>query len=296
MSRKSKSRQTTGSTGIKAAASAMDSLRRLLREGAIIYEARRNFILQSDDPEHVHQARVALRRMRSLLRGFDGMLTGESTSAINDLLAKKFRELGPLRDADVHAEAVSGQDGADQARQAAAELRAQLRQAFRDSTDLSLKAQIDAILHDSVKVLRGARRQRLARAPVTIIAARALQLAWTELLAFGGDLDTLSPDGLHQFRKRAKDMRYLVDYFAPLFPDASGKMPKRLSQMQDALGIVNDLAVMREKSGQDEEIRLPADAERTEAKARKAANKAWRKLSSEPAWWCDIPPRPTKGA
>lgn len=281
-----KANKIAKSAGLRSSTNAMDSFRRLMREGALVYEMRRSFILQSDDPEHVHQARVALRRMRSLLRGFDTMLAGQVSDELGELLANRFRELGPLRDADVHAETADG--NGDLARKAA-DLRAQIRKDFRASKDLSLKSQIDSIMHDTVRVLRGPRRQRLAEAPVTIMASRALQIAWSELLSFGPDLDVLSPDELHQFRKRAKDMRYLVDFFGALFPANHKPLLKRMSQMQDALGLVNDLVVMRGKATESQTAELPKNAARMESDARKKAAKAWKKLTAEPAWWCDIP-------
>lgn len=289
MSGKPKATKMAKSAGLVSRTTGLDALRRLLREGAAAYDARRASILTSDDPEHVHQARVALRRLRSLVRGFSDMLTGRTAGKLSDLLADRFRMLGPLRDADVHAEALTGSDEAEAAAAEAARLRADIREALADDKSLSLKMEIEVLLHETTSAVRGARRQRLATAPVGVMASRALQTAWTELLAFGPDLRTLSPGDLHSFRKRAKDMRYLSEFFGTLFEDDRKPMLKKMSEMQDALGIVNDIANMRAAQADENAPALPQDADRIEAEALKAGQKAWKKLRATAPWWSAPP-------
>jgi CHAD domain-containing protein len=290
MTSKPKAKKMVKSAGIAPETTGIDALRRLLREGAAIYEARRVGILESDDPEHVHQARVALRRLRSLVRGFSDMLTGKTADRLSDLLKSRFQALGPLRDADVHAEALSQTDHAEAASREAASLRADIREQLSSDKALSLKTEIEALLHDTNAAMRGARRQRLAASPVGVMASRALQTAWTELLSFGPDLRRLPRGELHEFRKRAKDMRYLSEFFGPVFADDPKTMSKRMAGMQDALGIVNDIDTMRAAEASDETAPgLPPDADQIEADALRDAQKAWKKLRQIPPWWTGAP-------
>lgn len=289
MVRKAKAGKLAKEAGIARDTTAIDALHRLLREGASAYDARRDLILTDDDPEHVHQARVGLRRMRSLMRGFSGMLTPKIAKHLAALLARKFHQLGPLRDADVHAMALEGLPGAEAALQDAADLRQQLRTELQDERGLSLKAEIGTELYQTSTATRGARRTRMAQAPVGIMASRALQMTWTELLAFGPDLDALSPDERHDFRKRAKDMRYLTDFFRGLYDGDQKPMLKRMARMQDALGLMNDLETMRAAQDQPDALPLPENAEDIEAKAHKSAQKAWTKLRGMAPWWSEVP-------
>lgn len=282
---KPKARRIGRSAGLDPRTTGHDAFRRLLREGAAVYEARRAAILTSDDPDDVHQARVALRRLRSLLRGFGTMLAGGTARRLSALLVERFHQLQPLRDADVHAEALAGTPPAEAAAQQAAALRAVIREALAQSKALSLKQEIEALLHETSSVLRGARRQRLAAAPVVVMASRALQLAWTELLSFGPDLRALSPGDLHDFRKRGKDMRYLTEFFGPLFRDDPKKMLKTMAKLQDALGIVNDIDHMRAAQANEDAPALPPDADQIEADALKAGQKAWKSLRATQPWW-----------
>lgn len=266
----------------------LDALRRLLRKWAETYDAAKGQILSSDEIEHTHQARVALRRMRSMVRGFADMLTPSTAKDLADLLASRFRLLGPLRDADVHALAYAGTPQHDESLRIAAELRAKTRSELQDGDKTSLKFEVEALLHDVTKAVRGARRQRLAEAPVGVIGSRALQTAWTEMLAFGPDLGHLSPDDLHEFRKQSKTMRYLMDALAPLHDkELTEPMLRRLSRLQDDLGHLNDLASMRKSALSGDET-LPEGFEDSEIAAREGADKAWRKLRKEPVWWCGL--------
>ncbi|WP_282602944.1 CHAD domain-containing protein [Paracoccus sp. PARArs4] len=276
----SKAAKMAKSAGLATDTNALDGFRRLLRENAALHDRHRADILTSDDPESVHQARVALRRMRALVRGFRDMLSRDAQKQLARILKARGQQLGPLRDADVRAEAL----GTDDARADAACLRGELRDQLRDTQELSLRIEVERVLHDRIRAIRGDARRRLADAPLPVIASRALQVAWTELLAFGPDLDRLDPEELHDFRKRSKDMRYLSEFFGRLFDKDAAPMQKRMSRMQDALGVVNDLVTMRAK-GAD----LPKGAARSEERARAKAAKAWRKLRGAPVWWTDIP-------
>ncbi|MBU3031465.1 CHAD domain-containing protein [Paracoccus marinaquae] len=281
MSAKSKQKHTDDA--LTPGMSAEEAFRLALRRGAATYEARRAAILSEDGtPEDVHAARVALRRMRSVLRGFSDMLTEKAERRLQRNLAERFRFLGPLRDADVQAEALTGDPGKEAAAKAA-ELRAGVRAELAKSDEPALPGQIEALLADDERLIRGDRCRRLAAAPVAVLASRALQVAWTELLAFGDDPTALPAVDLHEFRKRAKDFRYLSETFGPLCPGkAASASLKQLKVLQDSLGTLNDLHVM---AGGEDSGPLPHDAEEREAVARTSATDAWRKLRKAPLWW-----------
>jgi triphosphatase len=286
MTKKVKARKMLRAAGLATETNGLDAFRRLLREGAAIHDAHRAEIPASDDPEHVHQARVVLRRMRSLLRGFSAMVSGKTAEELDQLLQARAHLLAPVRDADVHALALAGSDQAEDAAAEAARRRAELRQKMAEGRTLSLKIEIEALLREPARAFRGKRRQRLAAAPVGIIASRALHVTWTELLAFGPDLRVLSPDELHSFRKRGKDMRYLTEFFAPIFDQDARPMLKKISRLQDALGLLNDLHNMQAQQDEPGALPLPDDVEDREHVALKSAVKAWKKLRKAAPWWC----------
>ncbi|MDR0360825.1 MAG: CHAD domain-containing protein, partial [bacterium] len=84
-------RTATAGDGVRAAIAA--SVRRLLTHDP--------GVRLGGDPEDVHQARVAVRRLRSDLRTFSPLLAAEWTAELRDELRWLGGELGAVRDAEV---------------------------------------------------------------------------------------------------------------------------------------------------------------------------------------------------
>jgi CHAD domain-containing protein len=60
----------------------------------------------------------------------------------------------------------------------------------------------------------------------------------------GKDISHLPAPDLHDIRKRAKQLRYATEFFAPLFAEkAVRKYLPKLADLQEALGTINDLDV-----------------------------------------------------
>ena len=262
---------------------ALEAFGLLARGLAAKADARQQAILTSDDPEAAHAARVALRKLRSLLRGFDPMLAGKPARELSGEAARRFRRLGPLRDADVWAMALADAPGAEAATAEAARLRAEVRAELAQEAPRAMSDLVARWLGKPDKLCRGARRARLASAPVPVIAALALQVAWTELLTFGSDLDSLTEEERHEFRKRMKDMRYLLDFFHPFWRKTK-KMRRVIPDLQEVLGLLNDLAVMRQEAGNGPDHL--ADRAVEEQASHKATQKYWARLRALRPWWC----------
>ncbi len=207
----------------------------------------------ADGPEPVHQMRVALRRLRSAVTVFRGMLGCPELHAANAGLKALSGRLGPTRDWDVFlgetAPAVSAvfpsepklarlfAAGERRRRECHATLRDFLRSAeFRQ-------------LGIALAWLAGARSWYPAAPegpdqPVSLqdFAADVLDRRLRKLRATD-DIAGLDPPAQHVLRIKAKRMRYAAEIFAPLYP---GKAPRRfirrLTAVQDGLGLLNDRA------------------------------------------------------
>ena len=71
-----------------------------------------------------------------------------------------------------------------------------------------------------------------------------LRQRWKKLLNTGKHLEDLDDPGLHDFRLKAKRLRYAAEFFAPLFPEKStARFLRRLARLQACLGHFNDTAV-----------------------------------------------------
>ena len=188
-------------------------------------------------PEHLHQARVGLRRLRSVLRLFDSE-GGLPDPTWTDALAGLFRRLGGARDADVLVQtlwpAIQAAGGPrptpiDSGRAGAQDVGAVLRE--RGTTDLLLRLLCDA---ESPPSAEGP--------PIRAPAAATLLRLHRRLSRAARDLKALDDAQRHRLRRHLKRLRYGVEATASLWPDKPcRRYLSRLRQLQDALGACTDL-------------------------------------------------------
>jgi CHAD domain-containing protein len=227
-------------------------------------------VLRDIDTEFLHDLRVAVRRTRSAIKLLGAVLPAD----LAEHFKAEFKWLGdvttPVRDLDVHLlgfdalteqlVAASPDDleplraflvrrRAREFRRLAAALRGPR---FRAITDDWRKALLE------IRDVDGPRRRR----PTAAVLARAATGKAFRRVAAQGDAITSDspPESLHDLRKRAKELRYLLEFFAPLYDQvAYRKVLSDLKQLQDCLGEFQDSEVQRH------EIRDLADAMLTDA-------------------------------
>jgi CHAD domain-containing protein len=222
-------------------------------------------VLRDIDTEFLHDLRVAVRRTRSAIKLLGRVLPAD----LAEHFKAEFKWLGdvttPVRDLDVHLlgfdalteqlVAASRDDleplRAFLARRRAREFRrlaAALRgPRFRAITDDWRKALLE------IRDVDGPRRRRLTAAALGLSATGR---SFRRIAAHGAAITLDSPpESLHDLRKRAKELRYLLEFFAPLHDQvAYRKVLSDLKQLQDCLGAFQDSEVQRH------EIHALADA------------------------------------
>lgn len=251
-------------TGTVFAAMLLESLLHLLPNAAVLAEGRAT-------PEHVHQARVALRRLRTVLHCF-GDWSAEPTLAarLEEAWRHPAQRLGATRDADVLA--------------------------TLDLPSLPPRPEAEdpgAVVRESMFTLLALQTFALAmvpaeaaRRPAASAAAPVLARAWKA--AAGGAARFAEDDeaARHRTRRRLKRLRYATEFLAPVLP---GPRPRRalqaLERALQALGDYNDLAVaamLVERIGAAEV--LAAVERRRRAAARRAARELAR-LPPHTGFW-----------
>ncbi|MGG5807756.1 CHAD domain-containing protein [Falsiroseomonas sp. CW058] len=211
------------------------------------------------DPTGVHQMRVALRRLRSLLRAFRPAADGPALRRCDGALKGLAAVLGPARDWDVWI----GGLGADIAaalpeeRRIAALLRAarDRREAAYGALRATLRgAEFRALAWDLVALAetRPWRMEDDPKAagtrdlPLPDFAAGVLARRWKRLAEAGTRIDALPDAEFHALRLDGKRMRYVAELFAPLWGRRKGRrFLKRLAAVQEEFGLANDTAVAR---------------------------------------------------
>ena len=205
-------------------------------------------VAKSEDPEFVHQLRVALRRARSALRTFAPVLGKARTRELRAALKEATAVAGRARDLDVFATqtlpamAQATSTPLDDAR-LARRLHAARERARRELVDaLASPPLARALLGVSRIAHESAHRD--GEGGVAAYCASRLAKAGRALRHAASGFATLDAAGRHELRIRAKRLRYALDGCATLF---GAKRVKRytaeLSELQDALGESNDARV-----------------------------------------------------
>lgn len=251
-----------------------------------------------EDPEAVHQARVAVRRLRSDLRTFRSLLDPAWTAALRQELGWLGQELGVVRDLDVLAErlrlAVMRVPDADaetapklleRLRSARAAARADLMSAMREPRYVDLLDRVVEAANEPL-VLPEAAKQ-----PAAAAMGRLMDGPWMHLERACSELDPASTDAeLHHARIRAKRVRYAADTLAPLFGARARKFSRRAAALQEILGKHQDAVVAiawlrRQATGTTAAVAFTAGElagveARDQASARTAWSHAWERLDS----------------
>jgi CHAD domain-containing protein len=203
-----------------------------------------------EDPEGVHQARVATRRLRSHLRTFRDLLDPEWTQSLRDELKWLGDELGAVRDADVLLDRLEGRVGELELDDEIAA--APLLQRLRDDREAARTLLLDALRADRYlrlldRLVDAAQRPRVVMLVGTDHDETLRDLVrkpWKHLRNAVDDLPDPAPDAaLHQVRIRAKRARYAAEVVEPAFGKAARNFAKAVTEVQDVLGEHQDSVV-----------------------------------------------------
>lgn len=212
-------------------------------------------------PEGVHQMRVALRRLRSVLRAFRPAATCDAVGVFDDALKQLAGRLGAARDLDVFLLGLGAElrEAMPEERRLTQLLRAV--EARRAAAYVALRTVLDgpgfrALMLDGLTLMVERPWRDAAAAapdqattlaePLPSFAARLLDKRWNRLISDGADIRAFDAAALHELRLTAKRLRYAAELFLPLWPGKlARRFIKRLGAVQEELGRANDAAVAR---------------------------------------------------
>ena len=195
----------------------------------------------SEQPDHIHQLRVGIRRLRTVLRELGDLI--ESGNAFDPqweaALVGAFRALGAHRDQSnlalvlqpqlvaaggpaMHIAATDGNQIASQNIVRSAD--------FQDAL-----LGLIAFLHREVMPLPDDAE------PLKKTMSRRLDKLYKKAMHDGKKFLTLGEEDQHGVRKRLKRLRYLIEFAEPLYAARKvHRMTSALKPVQDALGLYND--------------------------------------------------------
>ncbi len=209
--------------------------------------------LRGGDEKPLHDLRVAVRRLRGVLRFFRPILGGRRERRMDAAIRRLCRRLGPPRDAQVRL-ALLGEVGRRRRLGRRPAWRGFLRsQAQRNAASLAGLTRIlrggrfRRLLDESAYVARAVLPRRIlagAGPEMRGFAARRLSRLCRRAFKAGGRIEALSPEALHELRKMCRRARYGAEFSAPVLGPAVLELERRLKAVTDALGRVHDLDVL----------------------------------------------------
>lgn len=228
-----------GTAGAVVAAHLTEHLQRLLELDDAV---------RADEPDAVHQMRVASRRLRSSMATFRPTLARAVTDPFRDELKWLGSVLGPVRDAEVQRDRLL-----DRARALDPDL---LLGPVLDRIDTELRRRHTVARDALLAALDDERYRALRTTAITFIGAPPLdgvadrserRLAGqvekacrrVDRAAAGADPDATDHAGLvalHELRKAAKRARYASEAVAGTFGKPATRLAERMEDLQEALG------------------------------------------------------------
>ena len=230
----------------------MECLSQIARNAAVLAEIDTAGLYRAGTPEHTHQLRVGIRRLRSAWSLFQ-KLAPLPPEPWRQELKTHFAALGTARDDDVLRETVMPELSA--AGQPPLELENQTEQAPSMSITKSVAFQrwlveLLAWTIDAHPLQAEAADSSHSNKTPDLQDALGKQLhKWhARVLTDGLQFEKLPLESKHEVRKRAKRLRYGLQFAESLLPAKKLKNYRRhLAAVQDILGEMNDLYVAREK-------------------------------------------------
>jgi CHAD domain-containing protein len=230
----------------------------LLRFLLNVIKSNEAYIKKDLDTEFLHDFRVAIRRTRSALSQIKYVFSEEITNRFKE----KFTDIGKLsnelRDLDVYL-----------------------------LTEDTYRAMLPDLLHDDIDPLFGYLNEKRSKAlqktinglnskeyaqilqdwqtflgepaadaptahnagrPIIELAQRRIYQRYRQIVKSGQlILENTEDEKLHRLRIQCKKLRYLIEFFASLFPEEKiTTLIKQLKRLQDNLGSFNDLCVQEQ--------------------------------------------------
>lgn len=204
------------------------------------------------DPEDVHQARVAARRLRSDLKTFHAFCDPEWTSDVRAELAWLGGELGAVRDIEVLLQRLRADERAlpDSEQDAAERVVCRLLADWEGARTEMLSA-LASPRYNALRDLLDAAvtapnlTERATELAVDVVPG-VVQKPWRKLKAAVTDLgDSPADEALHELRIMAKRTRYAAEAAAAVFGKRALRFAKRVAEVQDVLGEHQDAVVAR---------------------------------------------------
>ncbi len=246
---------------IDPAMSTRDALAAIAQPCLVHVLASANFAYKNNDPEGIHQLRVAIRRMRAAFSIFRGAMPERHRIRIGDELRTLQQKLSAAREWNVLVEETIASMPGTLRKEPSTEHLVRIAQAKRAEGDKSAHAALQTTQYTDI-LLRlaswvdnefgsGASAARLEKwkgdvlaGPAPGFAAEVMRTKHDKVRKLGREIRKLDAAGLHRLRIRIKKLRYATEFFASIWPNERTKRYlSALKGLQQVLGELHDATV-----------------------------------------------------
>ena len=208
--------------------------------------------LVGDDIEHVHQMRVASRRMRNALNLFRDCLSDKKAKTWGDEIRKITKSLGRARDLDIQIEVIDRcyaasleerfKPGYNRLLLRLKQQRAKAQEKVnRTLINLQTGGILDRMQAHLTAVTAGSEKIYLYTPSLYQQAFEAINSNLEEFLSFEKFIhDPQNIEELHAMRITGKHLRYTLEIFAPIYGTALDLHVRAMKNIQDLLGEIHD--------------------------------------------------------
>lgn len=242
---------------LEAAMPVPDAFRVIAGECLRQLQANDRGVLAADDVEYVHQARVAIRRLRSAFGLFRKVVPKAAVATVLGAVKELGTKLGGARDWDVFVtETLAGAAHSfpdHPGFRTIANLADAARAAARQQAQSAIAATAYTVLLLDLGALLAAQAWRTslddegrALEAMTIggFAAMVLDAQWRRVRRAGKGHRDLAPAELHALRIEVKKLRYAIEFFQALHArKAVRSFLDHAADLQEILGALNDATV-----------------------------------------------------
>jgi triphosphatase len=214
----------------------------------------------ADVSDGVHQMRVAVRRLRSVVATMRRMLPSQQYEWVSEELRWMADALGPARNWDVFSSSllasVRSALGSEQDLGELCRICEQERHSAHQRANAAIRSrQYTAALLKLSQWFAScswrnqpvSQQSALLMAPIGAVVPSLIERRYKKVKKAADGFDELTLQQRHEFRIAVKKLRYTIEFFRDLFDSGRvAEFVQRLKPLQDDVGYANDVRVARE--------------------------------------------------
>jgi CHAD domain-containing protein len=237
-------------------APAIESGTRIIRTYLVVARANETGIIADTDTEFLHDYRVSFRKIRSVLSLFKGIFEADLTGRLKEEFSELMQHTNRLRDLDVYllerkkyfdlTPSVSHPGLEALFEYFAKEREKELKRVIKNLKNKKYRNRIktlETFFSDPASPAAGPDGPQ----PSQQYAAAIILKRYNQVCRIANSIDENTEDRIvHKLRISCKKLRYLMEFFTPLFPEKEmGTLIRSLKVLQDNLGRFNDYSVQQ---------------------------------------------------